>query len=174
MPEHPTVGPKPSSTHVQRSTTDGTPFQSATPPPARGASNRLKGEYGETVSHEYFESLGYTRVSTPTHVNRPGIDAIYQKPDGSFVIVEAKFSSTGNGRLGNTKLDGPQMSDGWLTGLGDPTGGYKGSGTDRIFNAVNRDKGLADAITKALDSGGLEKVLTTIDGNGSLTAKLLS
>lgn len=77
--------------------------------------------------------------------------------DIKYVIDEAKF---GKSQLGTTK-DGVQMSDDWLNGTN--------TGSNRILKAVDGDKKLANDITKALRQGKVERVLSKIDSDGSVT-----
>ncbi|MDR6868614.1 hypothetical protein J2Y69_003238 [Microbacterium resistens] len=133
-------------------------------PPTPNASNRVKGEYGERVSDQYFRDLGYERLDMPKDVNAKGIDAIYQTPDGKYVIVEAKYSTSGSPKLGNT-LDGPQMGNDWLTG--------EKTRFNRILEAVGGNTSLADNIVAALNRGEVDKIMTIVRPDGSLTSRTI-
>ena len=74
----------------------------------------------------------------------------------NIFIDEAKFGSS---QLGKTK-DGPQMSDGWLTGVN--------TEKSRILKAVDGDNKLADKITKALERDKVERVLSKVDSSGKV------
>ena len=125
------------------------------------ASNRDKGIFGEAMSDWFFtEVMDYKRVDKLSDVNANGIDAIYQTADGRYVIVEAKFSTTGNPRLGNT-LDGPQMGDQWLIGSENTI--------QRILNAVHGNEKLADEIIAALKDGNVDKYLMTVRPDGTFS-----
>ncbi|MDA1663703.1 hypothetical protein PDJ93_27110 [Bacillus cereus group sp. BcHK28] len=72
--------------------------------------------------------------SAPSGINDKivkGIDGLYENANAEskikYVIDEAKFGSS---QLGKTK-DGPQMSDGWLTGVN--------TEKSRILKAVDGD-----------------------------------
>ncbi len=73
------------------------------------------------------------------------------------MIDEAKFGSS---RLGKTAKDGRQMSDDWLIG--------SVTEKSRILKAVDGNEELADNITKALEKGKVERVLSKVDGNGNV------
>ena len=99
--------------------------------------------------------------SAPTGINDKivkGIDGLYENANPNsnikYVIDEAKFGSS---QLGKTK-DGPQMSDGWLTGVN--------TEKSRILKAVDGDNKLADKITKALERDKVERVLSKVDSSG--------
>ncbi|QGM30572.1 hypothetical protein GI482_09400 [Bacillus sp. N3536] len=72
-----------------------------------------------------------------------------------YVIDEAKF---GTSQLGTIKLDGHQMSNDWLLGIG--------SGKSRILKAVNGDDKLATEISDALENGQIERVLSKVNSKG--------
>ncbi|HDR8271888.1 TPA: cytoplasmic protein, partial [Bacillus cereus] len=101
--------------------------------------------------------------SAPTGINDKivkGIDGLYENANPNsnikYVIDEAKFGSS---QLGKTK-DGPQMSDGWLTGVN--------TEKSRILKAVDGDNKLADKITKALERDKVERVLSKVDSSGKV------
>lgn len=72
-----------------------------------------------------------------------------------YVIDKAKF---GTSQLGTIKLDGHQMSNDWLLGIG--------SGKSRILKAVNGDDKLATEISDALENGQIERVLSKVNSKG--------
>ncbi|KOP69393.1 hypothetical protein AMS59_23425 [Lysinibacillus sp. FJAT-14745] len=90
-----------------------------------------------------------------------GIDGLYQNKNTDsnikYVIDEAKFGSS---QLSKTPKDGPQMSDGWLTG--------SETGKSRILEAVDGDKKLAGKIETALEEGEVERVLSKVDSSGNV------
>ncbi|MFK4788672.1 hypothetical protein [Microbacterium sp. ZW T5_56] len=134
-------------------------------PPGAGASTREKGAYGEYISDQHFQDLNYERIDVPKDVNAPGIDAIYQTPDGKYVIVEAKYSTNGNPSLGHTQ-DGVQMSDSWLRG--------DRSDFNRVLEAVGGDRELANDILAALKGGNVDKVLSIVRPDGTITTRPLT
>lgn len=74
-----------------------------------------------------------------------------------YVIDEAKFGSS---QLSKKAKDGPQMSDDWLTGAK--------TRNSRILKAVNQDRELAEIITRALEKGQVERVLSKVDHDGNV------
>ncbi|MBF4634831.1 hypothetical protein ITJ38_10500 [Agreia pratensis] len=130
--------------------------------PNRTHTNIEKSEFGEAQSDAYMLAKGYERIDIPHGtVSHNGIDAIYQSPDGHFVIVEAKFGTSGI----KDSLDGRQMSDSWLTG--------EKTGFNRIYEAVGKDEALTDRIEAALRNGEVTRVMTKIDEFGVVTPRLL-
>ncbi|WP_283750354.1 T7SS effector LXG polymorphic toxin [Bacillus cereus] len=140
---------------------------------AKIATNKQKGNYGEIKSsdnllnNQSLKDAGYdlkpVGKSAPSGINDKivkGIDGLYENTNAEskikYVIDEAKFGSS---QLGKTK-DGPQMSDGWLTGLK--------TEKSRILKAVDGDKKLADKITKALERDKVERVLSKVDSSGKV------
>ncbi len=141
---------------------------------AKTATNKQKGNYGEIrsshdlMNNQSLKDAGYDlkpvgRVA-PTSINDKivhGIDGLYENmnPNSTikYVIDEAKFGSS---QLTKKAIDGPQMSDGWLTG-GE-------SGKSRILKAVNENLILTTKITTALEKGQVERVLSRIDQNGNI------
>ncbi|WP_342560793.1 T7SS effector LXG polymorphic toxin [Psychrobacillus sp. FSL W7-1457] len=143
------------------------------------ASNKQKGNYGEykaydnLVNNESLKQAGYDleRIGNvaPTSPNDKiikGIDRLNKNNNTNsaikYVIDEAKF---GTSQLGTTKLDGPQMSNDWLLGMG--------SGKSRIIKAVNGNEKLATEISDALENGQIERVLSKVNSKGeTLTFRL--
>ena len=82
------------------------------------------------------------------------------KQTDEYIIVESKYTSTGNVTLGNT-LDGPQMSDGWILGVN--------TGDNRILNIVN-DPVLAQEI----EFSDYKRVISKILPDGTITYKELN
>ena len=136
-------------------------------------SNKQKGNYGEIVADYnmrnnsklqdmglYLKSIGR---DCPTGLDSKivkGIDGLYINMNVSseykYVIDEAKF---GTARLGETKRDGTQMSESWLTNY------YNGD--DRISKAVG-DQALAQNIRNEFEKGNVVLVKTTVDSNGKV------
>ena len=84
-----------------------------------GAANNAKGNYGEMKADlEMTETHGYIPVgangdrltSLDQDWGKQGIDGIYQRPDGSYVVTEVKPNGTGTAGTGL----GQQLSDDWL------------------------------------------------------------
>ncbi|WP_242274558.1 T7SS effector LXG polymorphic toxin [Bacillus cereus group sp. BfR-BA-01310] len=140
---------------------------------AKTATNKQKGNYGEIKSsdnllnNQSLKDAGFdlkpVGKGAPSTINDKivkGIDGLYENANPNsnikYVIDEAKFGSS---QLGKTK-DGPQMSDGWLTGTK--------TEKSRILKAVDGDKRLADKITKALEDSEVERVLSKIDSSGNV------
>ncbi|QEL79822.1 cytoplasmic protein [Bacillus sp. JAS24-2] len=140
---------------------------------AKTATNKQKGNYGEIKSsdnllnNQSLKEAGFdlkpVGKSTPSGINDKivkGIDGLYENANPNsnikYVIDEAKFGSS---QLGKTK-DGPQMSDGWLTGVN--------TEKSRILKAVDGDNKLADKITKALERDKVERVLSKVDSSGKV------
>ncbi|MEK4245217.1 hypothetical protein MKZ20_07675 [Psychrobacillus sp. FSL K6-2684] len=136
------------------------------------ASNKQKGNYGEykaydnLINNESLKKAGYDleRIGNvaPTSPNDriiKRIDGLYKnnntKSVVKYVIDEAKF---GTSQLGTTKLEGHQMSNDWLLGIG--------SGKSRISKAVNGDDKLATEISNALENGQIERVLSKVNSKG--------
>jgi hypothetical protein len=110
----------------------------------------------------YFESQGYTRISTDrvtdlNAVTHQGIDGVYYKPDGQppYIIGEAKYGSS---TLSYTK-DGKQMSDTWID--------------NRLDKAVGEKT--ADEIVLEMMSNPdcVQKQLINISSDGNISYKLL-
>ncbi len=137
---------------------------------AENATNKQKGNYGEYKSEDNLinneaikkegydlESVGRDAPATPNDKIVKGIDGLYKNKNPNsnikYVIDEAKFGSS---KLGKTK-DGLQMSDDWI------------KGNKRILKAVDGDEDLARKISKALDKGQVERVLSKIDSNGNVS-----
>ncbi|WP_353846320.1 MULTISPECIES: hypothetical protein [unclassified Clostridium] len=137
---------------------------------AENATNKQKGNYGEYKSEDNLinneaikkegydlESVGRDAPATPNDKIVKGIDGLYKNKNPNsnikYVIDEAKFGSS---KLGKTK-DGLQMSDDWI------------KGNNRILKAVDGDEDLARKISKALDKGQVERVLSKIDSNGNVS-----
>ena len=111
-------------------------------------SNKQKGNYGEMKMDQYYENLGFERVSssTVTSLDDPihhGIDGVYKnKTTGEFIVAEAKYNS---GRL-NTKTG--QMGEKWIS--------------KNINDAVN------ESTVKALQNQGYTSNLYNIKADGSI------
>jgi hypothetical protein len=105
----------------------------------------------------YFESQGYTRISTDrvtdlNAVTHQGIDGVYYKPDGQppYIIGEAKYGSS----TLSTLSDGTkQMSDDWIN--------------PRLSDSVGND--LADEIF----ASGYDSILVKVDFSGNVLNYLL-
>ncbi|MFP7493410.1 hypothetical protein SFC66_06430 [Terribacillus saccharophilus] len=142
---------------------------------AKTATNKQKGNFGEIVSsdnllnNQSLKDAGYDlkpagNKGAPSDLNDKivkGIDGLYENTNPNsnvkYVIDEAKFGSS---RLGRTK-DGKQMSDSWILGTN--------TKRNRILKAVNNDEFLADEITMALQNYEVEKVLSKVNSDGSIT-----
>ena len=132
----------------------------------KSGTNKQKGNFGESKSADNklnnqeikdagydLKQVGRDAPAGPDDKIVKGIDGLYENENVKYVVDEAKFGSS---KLGKTK-DGPQMSDDWL------------KGSDRILKAVDGDEELARKISKALDRGEVERVLTKIDKEGNVT-----
>ena len=126
--------------------------------------NKQKGNYGEMKMDDYFESQGYSRVSTGRVTSLDdkivkGIDGVYENasPPPKFVIGEAKY---GTSQLSNTQ-HGKQMSEQWI------------SGNQRLEKSVGTK--LADAIREEqyLNPENVKKVLIKIETDGTVTETVL-
>ncbi|MCC2379525.1 cytoplasmic protein [Bacillus wiedmannii] len=140
---------------------------------AKTATNKQKGNYGEIKSsdnllnNQSLKEAGFdlkpVGKSAPSGINDKivkGIDGLYENTNAEskikYVIDEAKFGSS---QLGKTK-DGRQMSNDWLKG--------SETGKSRILKAVEGDEVLAEQITKALQKGKVERVLSKVDSSGKV------
>ncbi|PEP12983.1 hypothetical protein COE81_17085 [Bacillus wiedmannii] len=140
---------------------------------AKTATNKQKGNYGEIKSsdnllnNQSLKEAGFdlkpVGKSAPSGINDKivkGIDGLYENANAEskikYVIDEAKFGSS---QLGKTK-DGRQMSNDWLKG--------SETGKSRILKAVEGDEVLAEQITKALQKGKVERVLSKVDSSGKV------
>ncbi|MGE1217120.1 hypothetical protein [Bacillus toyonensis] len=140
---------------------------------AKTATNKQKGNYGEIKSsdnllnNQSLKEAGFdlkpVGKSAPSGINDKivkGIDGLYENANPNsnikYVIDEAKFGSS---QLGKTK-DGRQMSNDWLKG--------SENGKSRILKAVEGDEVLAEQITKALQRGKVERVLSKVDSSGKV------
>lgn len=99
-----------------------------------------------------FEDIGQTGVDDLFKVNKPGVD---------YVVVEYKY---GTSTLKPT-ADGLQMSDTWLTGAN--------TDYNRIFEAVNGNIETAESVSKAMNTGRVEKWLVHTDPYGNVTVGIL-
>jgi len=125
--------------------------------------NIQKGNYGEMKMDAYFESQGYTRISTDrvtdlNAVTHQGIDGVYYKPDGQppYIIGEAKYGSS----TLSTLSDGTkQMSDDWIM-----NGKFQSS---RLQQSVGNTK------YKDILLNGYDRILTKIDSNGNISTYML-
>lgn len=125
-----------------------------------------KGEFGENQSSAFLESQGYTRIDAPKDANAPGIDMVFQHPDGHFVIVEAKYNTASL----DTLVDGtPQMSEGWLT---DPTF-RSNAGDTRIQAAVGHDRGMFDDLMDAYQAREVTTMVAHVAPDGTVTPRLV-
>lgn len=118
-----------------------------------------KGNYGEMLMDEYFEGMGYQRVSKDrvtslTDKTHQGIDGVYYNPKtGKYIIAEAKAGNSA--KLSNTKRDGKQMSKTWID--------------KRIGDAV--DDSFAQTV---LNNGNYESVLFHLKNDGSISTSILN
>ena len=116
-------------------------------------SNKQKGNYGEMKMDQYYENLGFERVSssTVTSLDDPihhGIDGVYKnKTTGELIVAEAKYNS---GRL-NTKTG--QRGEKWIS--------------KNINDAVN------ETTVKALQNQGYTSNLYNIKADGSIRFDVL-
>ncbi|WP_155839432.1 hypothetical protein [Butyrivibrio proteoclasticus] len=147
------------------------------------ASNMQKGNYGEHQAYENkvnnpeAKEKGYELNSmgrVPDDINAPtkqGIDGLYenQNKDSNikYVIDEAKYNTSSLQKSN----DGKQMSDSWITGSGNDA-----SGDSRIYKAL-REGGYSEEaaaaeetkILKALKNGQVDRVLTQVSTDGTVT-----
>ena len=113
--------------------------------------NKQKGNYGEMKMDDYFETQGYSRISTDRVTSlddkiQKGRDGVYENanPPPKFVIAEAKYNTA---QLSNTRRSGRQMSDEWIekeNRLMDAIGSEKAGEviTEMIINPDNVEKSL--------------------------------
>ena len=130
------------------------------------SSNKDKGQYGEHIADAYMRAQGHTKLNDngvlaplpPIPARGTGIDGIWQhhSPPPDYIITEAKYDTS---RLRQTKRDGMQMSNRWITG------------SRRLERAV----GLPEArkIMLALASGRVEKRLHQVETTGTLVETIL-
>lgn len=85
-----------------------------------------------------------------------------------FVVDEAKFNKSS---LRITKIDGPQMSDRWIKGIG-----RDAERNSRIYNALIAGGYSEEAaareeakVIKALNNGEVDRVLTHVSPDGTVT-----
>ncbi|KAB7705326.1 transposase [Bacillus aerolatus] len=123
-----------------------------------------KGNYGEMKMDDFFESQGYTRISSDRVTDLDdkiikGIDGVYENsnPPPKYVIAESKYGSS---RLGNTR-DGRQMSDNWV------------EGSERLDTAVSKEVADEIRMEAILNPENVQKVLIKIDKNGSVSRHAL-
>lgn len=115
--------------------------------------NKQKGNYGEMKMDEYYESLGYERVSQDRVTGlddkiHQGIDGVYRnKSTGEYIVSEAKYNS---GKL-NFKTN--QMSKEWIE--------------------KNLEKTVSAETRKAIFSSGYERNLYNIKANGAVRFDIL-
>ncbi|WP_289064378.1 hypothetical protein [uncultured Zobellia sp.] len=136
------------------------------------STNKRKGNYGEMKMDRHLEDiteingnpanlsrLGDDAVESLDQTIAKGIDGIYENatPPPKFVIDEAKFNTAG---LGKTK-SGKQMSDDWI----------KSDNYKRLQDQVGPKK--AKEISRAMQNGEVEKVLSRVDKAGNVSTKQL-
>ena len=119
--------------------------------------NHEAGAFGEKMSHEKMEELGYERIDNGGEYKpgANGIDGVYKNPSPppDYVIMEAKYNTA---KLGKT-ADGKQMEDKWVS--------------RRLEDSVGKIE--ADSIKEAMDNGTAEKWLLRVDEQGNVTGKIL-
>src|SRR6478609_6309448 len=83
----------------------------------RGASNKIKEDIGEyramqRISNRFPSARSILVATRPNSV--PIVDLLFETPDGRFIIVEAKFSSSGSVHFGRTNTSLWEFTpDGW-------------------------------------------------------------
>jgi hypothetical protein len=121
--------------------------------------NATKGFKGEIVVRENLEAAGYTMVKGVDNKaddalakwnGQKGIDGIYRKPDGTYVIVESKATGGVN----------PSDPTGCVAGLCN-TGSGRQMSKDWITKRVNDDASLSAAEKKAITDGLTGPPVTT-------------
>ena len=128
------------------------------------ASNARKGNFGEIgadldLTTKGYESLIQPRINNIDAPGHNGIDGVYRKPNGDYVIVEGKYTGSASLNPANpaTNLD-RQMSDAWI------------QADNRLLDALGGNQEVVDDI---LDSG-YERVLAKVAPDGSVSYKYVS
>ncbi|MEQ9576302.1 MAG: hypothetical protein RIH33_00115, partial [Marinoscillum sp.] len=129
------------------------------------ATNARKGNFGEIGVDLDLNTKGYESLQPRiADINAPGhngIDGVYRAPDGSYVIVEGKYTGSATLNPADPSTGLPrQMSDDWI----------QQNNGQRLLEAFGGDQGLVDDI---LDSG-YSRVLAKVSPDGSVSYKYVS
>lgn len=152
--------------------------------PADYAELSRTGALGDAVADGLARDRGWTRIDVDRGPNAPGLDRVYQKPDGTFVLVENKATigtrATNAGRLRST-VDGRgqyELSDPWLTGRGPNVARPDNNALARSVASGKITQAQADELRAAILRGNYEReviiVRTPPNGNsvtGSVGAR---
>jgi len=147
----------------------------------RGTGNKVKEKVGEIGSikriRKKFPGIGDPLVVVRRANDVPVLDLLFRKFDGTFVIVEAKFSSKGKLRLGTTNAESFLITDNGLVPI-KVKGGRRqmspGWMEDRLreLNRLGKHQSkearqLAKTLNNAIHTGKFEAYSIVIDKRGN-------
>lgn len=136
--------------------------------PADYAAASRSGALGDAAADGLARERGWTRIDVGSRTNAGGVDRVYQKPDGTFVLVENKSTlggrATGSERL-KSRVDGDaqyELSDRWLTGRGEGVPNPDNNAIQRSVDEGKLTEEQGAALREAVLRGDFEREIVVV------------